>query len=78
MAASFSLPVDPRLNGSQKEGEAAPAEDEAPLGWDLDLDDGEDQPANAVEPDSAPASDEEGPLDELQLIHLPFCHSPPF
>ena len=73
LAASFSLPVDPRLNGSQKEGEAAPAEDEAPLGWDLDLGDGEDQSENAVEPDSAPASDEEGPLDELQLIHLPFA-----
>ena len=73
LAASFSLPVDPRLNGSKKDGEDAPAEDDDPLGWDLDLDEGAEPLEEAAEPDSVPDADEEGPLEELQLLHLPFA-----
>ena len=73
LAASFSLPVDSRLNGSQKDGEDVPTEGEAPLGWDLDLDEDAEQPEEAAEPDSLPVGEEEGKLEELQLIHIPFA-----
>ena len=73
LAASFSLPVDPRLDGSLKEGDEVPAEDGPPLGWDFDLDDSAGQLEEAVEPDSVPEVDGEGQLEELQLIHIPFA-----
>ena len=73
LAASFSLPVDPRLNGSKTDGEEAPAEGDDPPGWDLDLDESAEPLEEAAEPDSVPDADEEGPLEELQLLHLPFA-----
>ena len=73
LAASFSLPVDPRLNGSQKDREEVLPEGDAPLGWDLDLEDNMEQSEEAAEPDSVPEADDEGQLEELRLIHIPFA-----
>ena len=75
LAASFFLLISASM-ALRRRGRA-PAEDEAPVGWDLDLDDGEDQLEIAVDSDSAPPADEKGPLEELQLINSPpLCHSP--
>ena len=70
LAASFSVPVDPRINGSQEtEAPEDPHEPEA-VGWDLDLE--EEESEVVQEPDSLPAAAEAEQLEELKLAHLPF------
>ncbi|CAE7235675.1 GIP, partial [Symbiodinium sp. CCMP2456] len=77
LAAVFSIPRAPELNGSK--GDKHEAAEEAipgePGEWEIadeDRDDDEGTGVGPIELDDAPADPEPQPLEQLELVHLPF------